>query len=63
MIDLALANYRVIGSDAEGWHDLDDLDFSHGEARSGQIDIALPARFTRVELLIDRRIDMMQVRP
>lgn len=61
--DLAEGNYRVIGSDAEGWHYLDALSFSSVAAHSAILEIALGAHFTRIELLIDRRREMMQARP
>ena len=60
---LARANYRVIAADTEGWHYLDALSFSSVAASGAQIDLALPGRYTRIELLIDRRTEMLQARP
>lgn len=60
---LAAGRYRVIGIDDQGWHYLDELAFTHVVANEMPIKIALPKRFTQVELLIDRRIDMWHARP
>lgn len=60
---LAAGNYRVIGADINGWHYLDELTFLHVGGENSQLKLSLPAHFTQLELLIDRRIDMMHVRP
>lgn len=60
---LVPGRYRVIGADAQGWHYVDDAALTHVSGNKMPIKIALPRRFTQVELLIDRRMDMMQARP
>jgi uncharacterized lipoprotein YddW (UPF0748 family) len=59
---LTAGQYRIIAADAEGWHYLDEFALPPVAVNSQHINISLPRRYLRVELLIDRRMEMMQAR-
>lgn len=57
---LAAGHYQIIGLDGQGWHYIDSDIFANVAANCPANEIALSARFTQVELLIDRRKEMTQ---
>ncbi|MCY7389763.1 MAG: family 10 glycosylhydrolase [Burkholderiales bacterium] len=54
-------NYRVIGVESGAWQYIDDLPRNLDLSSGGRIVVSVPAKFTRVELLVDRREAMAQL--
>ncbi|WP_269531504.1 glycoside hydrolase family 10 protein [Chitinimonas sp. BJYL2] len=55
---IAAGDYRLIGFDGQRWHYLDEQRLATPVAGSDKVRFIAPARFERVELLLDRRAAM-----
>ena len=53
--------YRVIGFENGAWQYIDDQPFDPSSSITGELVLSLPAKFTRVELIVDRRDEMARM--
>lgn len=56
---LSAGKYRLIGQDQNGWHYLQDHHIKHKAGKTATASFVVSARYTQLELLIDRRRDML----
>ena len=54
--------YRIIGFDGRSWEYVDEVPVSSATAMADGVIFNVPSRYTQVELVVDRRAEMMRVR-
>ena len=54
-------DYRVIGFENGAWQYIDDQPLDLNLSADGRVVVSAPAKFTRVELLVDRREAMARL--
>ena len=54
--------YRLIGFDGRSWEYVDEVPVSSATALADRVFFNLPSRYTQIELVRDRRAEMMRAR-